>query len=83
VTLGSAGSTLWVTVLPAGVVRTLPPGDLLHVYLARGVVEVEAIGRLEAGDSLRLTESPQLRLSAHAEAELLVWQMDREQGDSR
>jgi redox-sensitive bicupin YhaK (pirin superfamily) len=81
VTLGSAGSTLWVSVLPPGASRTLPAGDLLHVYLARGAVEVETIGRLEPGDSLRLSGSAQLRLSAASEAEVLVWQMDREQGD--
>jgi hypothetical protein len=42
---------------------------------------VETIGRLEPGDSLRLSGSAQLRLSAASEAEVLVWQMDREQGD--
>jgi quercetin 2,3-dioxygenase len=83
VSLGSVGSTLWITVLPAGATRTLPAGDLLHVYLARGVVETETVGRLEAGDSLRLSGSAQLKLTAHAEAELLVWQMDREEGDHR
>jgi quercetin 2,3-dioxygenase len=81
VSLGSARSTLWVSVLPAATSRKLPDGDLLHVYLARGVVDVEAIGRLEAGDSLRLSESAQLSLFALAEAEVLVWQMDREQGE--
>jgi quercetin 2,3-dioxygenase len=80
VSLGSAGSTLWIGVLAPAVTRTLPAGDLLHVYLARGVVDVETIGRLEEGDSLRLSESAQLRLTAQAEAELLVWQMDREVG---
>jgi|tagenome__1003787_1003787.scaffolds.fasta_scaffold20894195_3 redox-sensitive bicupin YhaK (pirin superfamily) len=81
--LGSLGSTLWISVLPAGATRTLPAGDLLHVYLARGVVEAEAVGRLEAGDSLRLSGSAQLKLTAHTEAELLVWQMDRDGGDHR
>ncbi|HEU4909910.1 MAG TPA: pirin family protein [Propionibacteriaceae bacterium] len=79
--LGSTGSTLWISVLPAGVSRTLRGGDLLHVYLARGSVEVETVGRLDAGDSLRLSGSAELRLSALAEAEVLVWQMDREQRD--
>jgi redox-sensitive bicupin YhaK (pirin superfamily) len=72
---------LWITVLPAGAFRTLPGGDLLHVYLARGVVEVETVGQLDAGDSLRLSDSAELRLNALAEAEVLVWQMEREQGD--
>jgi redox-sensitive bicupin YhaK (pirin superfamily) len=83
VSLGSVGSTLWISVLPAGATRTLPAGNLLHVYLARGVVEAETVGRLEAGDSLRLSGSAQLKLTAHAEAELLVWQMDLGEGDHR
>ena len=83
VSLGSASSTLWVSVLPTGISRRLPDGDLLHVYLARGVVDVDTIGRLEPGDSLRLSGSAQLRLSARAEAEVLVWEMAREGGNRR
>jgi redox-sensitive bicupin YhaK (pirin superfamily) len=81
VSLGSAGSTLWASVLPTGTSRNLPDGDLLHVYLARGVVDIEAIGPLETGDSLRASGSTQLRLAALTDAEVLVWQMDRQQGD--
>jgi redox-sensitive bicupin YhaK (pirin superfamily) len=80
VSLGSVSSTLWVSVLPAGISRTLPNGDLLHVYLAGGTVDVGTIGRLEAGDSLRLSGSAQLGVFARAEAELLVWQMDERGG---
>jgi quercetin 2,3-dioxygenase len=80
VRMGSAASTLWGSVLPADTSRLLPDGELLHVYLARGVLDAEAIGPLEAGDSLRLSGSAQLRLTARAEAEVLVWQMDRGQG---
>ncbi len=83
VSIGSAGSTLWVSVLSAGTSRLLPRGDLLHVYLARGVVDVETVGQLEQGDSLRLAGSAQLRLSADVEAEVLVWEMGHEQGDAR
>jgi hypothetical protein len=48
----------------------LPDGELLHVYLSRGIVEVETIGRLQPGDSLRLSGVAQLRLSALTEAEV-------------
>ena len=41
VDVASAGSTLWATVLAAGVTRTLPTAALTHVYLAGGSVEVE------------------------------------------
>jgi quercetin 2,3-dioxygenase len=70
-------------VLPAASSRRLPDGDLLHVYLSRGNVEVETIGRLEPGDSLRLSGSAQLRLSAITEAEVLVWEMASEDGNRR
>jgi quercetin 2,3-dioxygenase len=83
VSLGNASSTLWVTALPTGMSRELPNGDLLHVYLARGVVDVETIGRLEPGDSLRLSGSAQLKLSACEEAEVLAWEMAREEGNRR
>jgi quercetin 2,3-dioxygenase len=83
VSLGSASSTLWVTVLPTGTSRRLPDGDLLHVYLARGIVDVDTIGRLELGDSLRLSGPAQLRLSARVEAEVLVWEMARKEGNRR
>jgi quercetin 2,3-dioxygenase len=81
VSLGSAGATLWVGVLPAGTSRQLPNGDRLHVYLARGVVDIERIGQLRAGDSLRVSGFSQLRLTAGAEAEVLVWQMNGQQGN--
>jgi hypothetical protein len=83
VSLGSASSTLWVTVLPAGISRRLPDGELLHVYLSRGIVEVETIGRLQPGDSLRLSDSAQLRLSALTEVEVLVWEMAGDEGERR
>jgi redox-sensitive bicupin YhaK (pirin superfamily) len=83
VSLGSATSTFWVSVVPAGISRQLPQGDLLHVYLARGVLDVETIGRLGPGDSLRLAGAPQLSLTAREEAEVLVWEMAPERGDER
>ncbi|HZL74227.1 MAG TPA: pirin family protein [Propionibacteriaceae bacterium] len=83
VSLGSADSTLWVSILSAGTSRRLPLGDQLHVYVARGVVDVETIGRLEHGDSLRLSGSAQLSLTAREETEVLAWEMALEVGDSR
>ena len=75
VRLDSSGSTLWVTRLRPGTSRLLPGGRLQHVYLADGEVVVESIGRLEAGDALRLTGDGQLRLTGVRAAELLVWEM--------
>jgi quercetin 2,3-dioxygenase len=75
VRLDSAASTLWVTRLSPGTSRLLPGAALQHVYLADGEVEVESVGRLAAGDALRLTGGGQLRLIGIRDAELLVWEM--------
>jgi len=75
VSLGSHGSTLWVTVVAPTVRRVLPVGALAHVYVASGAVEVESVGDLRAGDSLQLTGEAALAVTARADAELLVWTM--------
>ena len=83
VSLGSAGSTLWASVLRPGTLRRLPHGDQLHVYLVSGVVEVDTIGRMEQGDSLLLSGLAQLSLTTREEAEMLVWEMALDVGDAR
>lgn len=75
VDLGSAGSTLWVTRLAPGAVRTLPDAARLHVFVTRGAVEVETVGVLQTGDALRVTGPAPLRVSGVAGAELLVWEL--------
>ena len=75
ITLASRDSTLWATTLAPGESRRLPAAGRLHVYLARGAVEVESVGVLEAGDALRVVGEAQLSVTAIADAELLVWQL--------
>lgn len=75
VSLGSAGSTLWASVLGAGVTRELPAAPLVHGYVARGVVEVESVGQMSAGDSLRVGAETALLITGREEAEVLVWAM--------
>lgn len=76
VTLGARGATLWVTVLAAGVRRTLPENHFVHVYVARGEVEVETAGLLQEGDSVRVTGRASMAVTGRSEAELLVWELD-------
>ncbi|MGI8457480.1 MAG: pirin family protein [Propionibacteriaceae bacterium] len=75
VTLGRAGATLWVTVLEPAVARTLPVAPWVHLYVADGAVEVESVGRLTAGDAVRLWGEHPLRVTGVRTAELLVWQL--------
>jgi redox-sensitive bicupin YhaK (pirin superfamily) len=75
VSVATRGATLWVTRLAPGVVRLLPAAAQAHVFVATGVVEAEAVGRLEEGDALRLSGDAQLRLTGVQPAEVLVWTM--------
>ena len=75
VRLGSRGSTLWVTVLGPGVRRELPTGALAHLYLARGEAELEGVGTLAAGDSVRITGEAALAVTGRVDAEVLLWTM--------
>ncbi len=73
VDLRSRGTTLWVTRLDAGVERSLPEAPTAYVLLARGAVEVEGLGALDEGGTLRLSRRVALTAVATAPAELLVW----------
>ena len=61
--------------LPAGTVR-LPAAPYVHLFVARGTVEVEGAGRLADGDAARITASDGRRVTAGADGtEILVWEM--------
>jgi len=61
--------------LSAGDDVELPTAPLLHVLVARGAVDGDAVGRLDAGDAMRCRSVAGLRLRAAAPGELLVWEM--------
>src|SRR5690348_792355 len=54
---------------------TLPDAPYLHLFVARGAVDLEGAGRLVAGDAVRLTAVGGLRVTAQEPAEVLVWEM--------
>jgi len=60
--------------LPAGSAVELPDAPYLHLFVARGEVVLEGVGRLGEGDAARLTASGG-RVSAPSAAEVLVWEM--------
>ncbi|NED96420.1 pirin family protein [Phytoactinopolyspora alkaliphila] len=63
----------------------LPGAPFVHVYVARGSVEVEGIGRLDEGDAVRITDEGGRRVTASADrrdtgpedvvAEIIIWEM--------
>jgi quercetin 2,3-dioxygenase len=53
----------------------IPDAPFAHVYLARGLLDLEAEGPLEAGDAARLTAAGERRLTAVEPSEVLIWEM--------
>ncbi|NKX87284.1 pirin family protein [Nocardia coubleae] len=54
---------------------TLPDAPYLHVFVARGEVDMEGVGTLAQGDAVRLTRSGGQLIRPHGDAEVLVWEM--------
>lgn len=69
-------ATLWVGRLRPDETVTTPAAPFVHVYVARGAVDLEGAGRMEAGDAARISFHAGLRLTAgFAGAEVLIWEM--------
>ena len=59
----------------------LPDAPFVHLFVARGAVDLEAAGLLETGDAARITVSEGRRVSAvGGPAEVLVWEMHAQLG---
>lgn len=75
VRIHSAGSALHVARVERGESVALPDARRLHVFVARGSVQMECAGRLDEGDAAGITDEGGRALSALGPAEVLVWQM--------
>jgi quercetin 2,3-dioxygenase len=53
----------------------LPDAPYLHLFTARGAVDLEGAGALGPGDAARLTATGGRRVTATQPAEILVWEM--------
>ncbi|MEV6759576.1 pirin family protein [Streptomyces sp. NPDC051105] len=54
---------------------TLPEAPYLHLFVARGSVDLEGTGTLDEGDAVRFTAAGGHRVSATTPAEILAWEM--------
>jgi quercetin 2,3-dioxygenase len=53
----------------------LPEAPYLHLFVPRGIVDLEGAGTLNAGDAVRFTATGGQRVTATTPAEILVWEM--------
>ena len=70
------GAVLWGGRLKPGETVLVPDARHVHLFAAKGGLELEGAGRLSAGDAVRLTAAGALKLTAEAEtgAEVLIWE---------
>jgi hypothetical protein len=75
VRIRNAGATLWAARLDPGQAVEVPDAPFVHLFVARGVVDLEGAGPLGAGDAVRLSGRGGRRLVASADSEVLIWEM--------
>lgn len=66
---------LYAARLQPGQAVGLPEAPYVHLFVARGAVDLEGAGRLEEGDAVRFTATGGQRVTALEPAEILVWEM--------
>ncbi len=68
-------AALHVARLDAGGAVRLPDAPYLHLFVARGAVDLEGAGRLDEADAARLAGGGGQRVTGITAAEVLVWEM--------
>jgi len=68
-------ATLHAARMEAGDLVSVPEAPFNHVFVARGDIDLEGAGRLAEGDAVRLTGVDGQRITAHDDAEILIWEM--------
>jgi redox-sensitive bicupin YhaK (pirin superfamily) len=68
-------AALYASRLDAGTSIGIPDAPYVHLFVARGLVDLEGAGPLGAGDAVRLTASGGQQVTALDPSELLIWEM--------
>ena len=77
VTIQQQAATLWGARLQPGASVALPDAPYVHLYVARGPIDLEGAGRLAEGDAARMVAADNRQVTAPADgagAEILVWE---------
>jgi redox-sensitive bicupin YhaK (pirin superfamily) len=80
VTIRREGAVLAAARMRPGDVRTLPGGDLAHLFVVSGTVRLRSCEPLGLGDSATVVGAPAVELRCLAAAEVLLWGLRNPQG---
>jgi quercetin 2,3-dioxygenase len=75
VALHQRQAALHATRLTSGAAVQLPRAPRVHVFVARGQIELEGVGTLTAGDAVRVRDAQGQRLETAGSAEVLAWEI--------
>jgi redox-sensitive bicupin YhaK (pirin superfamily) len=68
-------ASLYAARLDTGASVRLPAAPYVHLFVARGAVELAGAGRLNTGDAVRIVAADGQSVTATEPAEILVWEM--------
>lgn len=80
ITLHNRNAALHAARLRPGDAVALPAAPYLHVFVAKGRLDLEGAGILDEGDAVRFTDTDGRRLEADAASEVLIWEMRAQLG---
>jgi hypothetical protein len=75
VPINTSGAALYVARPALRETVSLPEAPHLHVFVARGTIDLEGAGRLAEGDAARFTGEGGPTLTGEGDSEVLVWQL--------
>jgi redox-sensitive bicupin YhaK (pirin superfamily) len=73
--IANKDAALYASRLGSGDEVVVPDAPYVHVFVARGAVDLEGAGTLAQGDAVRLTGVGGQRITAVEDAEVLIWEM--------
>ena len=77
ISLNQSGAAFWVARLHDGEHVDLPDARFVHLYVARGSVDIQHAS-LREGDAGRFTDAGPVALTSRGASEVLVWESDYE-----
>lgn len=80
ISIRQKGAALWAGRLKPGESAKIPDARYVHLYVAKGSIDLEGAGNLKEGEAARLTAAGRPKIAADVKtgAEVLIWEMDRE-----
>ena len=77
ISIRQEGAVLWAGRLSPGEVVTVPDARHVHLYVARGAIDLAGAGTLSTGDAARLTAAGSPVATAGPDgAEVLIWETE-------